>query len=58
MARLFAEIATRFQTVGDVSATTKVGAWREATYEGITGATYADGLGAAIKGVFTALPNT
>ncbi len=46
------------ETVGDVSATTKGGAGREATDEEIQGATYADGLGSAIAGVFCAMPNT
>jgi len=46
------------ETVGDVSGITKGGAGREATDEEITGATYADGLGTAIAGVFGALPNT
>ncbi len=45
------------ETVGDVSATTKGGAGREATDEEIQGATYADGLGSAIAGVFCAMPN-
>ncbi len=46
------------ETVGDVSGITKGGAGREATNEEITGATFADGLGTAIAGVFGALPNT
>ncbi len=46
------------ETVGDVSGITKGGAGREATDEEITGATFADGLGTAIAGVFGALPNT
>ncbi len=46
------------ETVGDVSGITKGGAQREATAEEITGATYADGLGSAIAGVFGSLPNT
>jgi NCS2 family nucleobase:cation symporter-2 len=45
-------------TVGDTSATTKAGAGREATDEEISGATYADGLGSAVAGVFGGLPNT
>jgi len=44
--------------VGDASATTKAGANREATDEEISGATYADGLGTAVAGVFGGLPNT
>jgi xanthine/uracil permease len=44
--------------VGDVSGITKGGAGREATEEEITGATYADGLGTAVAGVFGGFPNT
>ncbi|MEC3861096.1 nucleobase:cation symporter-2 family protein [Mesobacterium sp. TK19101] len=46
------------ETVGDVSGITKGGAGREATDKEIQGATFADGLGTAIAGVFGALPNT
>ncbi|ABV94935.1 uracil permease [Dinoroseobacter shibae DFL 12 = DSM 16493] len=46
------------ETVGDVSGITKGGAGREATDKEIEGATYADGVGSAISGVFGALPNT
>tara|TARA_R110000787_G_scaffold16622_76_gene52194 strand:+ start:43103 stop:44515 length:1413 start_codon:yes stop_codon:yes gene_type:complete len=46
------------ETVGDVSGITKGGAGREATDKEISGATYADGLGSAVAGVFGALPNT
>ncbi|MFT6120848.1 MAG: NCS2 family nucleobase:cation symporter-2 [Yoonia sp.] len=46
------------ETVGDVSGITKGGAGREATDAEITGATYADGVGTAIAGVFGGLPNT
>ncbi len=46
------------ETVGDVSGITKGGADREATDEEIQGATYADGLGTAIAGVFGGFPNT
>lgn len=46
------------ETVGDVSGITKGGAGREATEAEITGATYADGVGTAIAGVFGSLPNT
>lgn len=46
------------ETVGDVSGITKGGAGREATDKEITGATYADGFGSAIAGIFGALPNT
>jgi len=46
------------ETVGDVSGITKGGAGREATDKEITGATFADGLGTAIAGIFGGLPNT
>jgi NCS2 family nucleobase:cation symporter-2 len=46
------------ETVGDVSGITKGGAGREATDREIKGATYADGIGTAIAGIFGALPNT
>ena len=46
------------ETVGDVSGITKGGAGREATEEEITGATYADGVGTAVAGVFGGFPNT
>jgi len=51
-------IVSAIETVGDVSGITKGGAGREATDKEITGATYADGLGTAIAGVFGSLPNT
>ncbi len=46
------------ETVGDVSGTTKGGAGREATDKEIQGATYADGLGSTIAGIFGAMSNT
>ena len=46
------------ETVGDVSGITKGGAGREATDKEIQGATYADGVGTAIAGLFGAFPNT
>lgn len=46
------------ETVGDVSGITKGGAGREATTEEITGATYADGVGTALAGIFGGFPNT
>ncbi len=46
------------ETVGDVSGITKGGAGREATDKEIQGATFADGLGTALSGLFGALPNT
>lgn len=46
------------ETVGDVSGITKGGAGREATDKEIQGATFADGLGTAIAGIFGGFPNT
>ncbi|WP_108880801.1 solute carrier family 23 protein [Anderseniella sp. Alg231-50] len=46
------------ETVGDVSGITKGGAGREATIEEIRGATFADGIGTFVSGLFGALPNT
>jgi NCS2 family nucleobase:cation symporter-2 len=46
------------ETVGDVSGITKGGAGREATDTEITGATYADGMGSAVAGIFGGFPNT
>ena len=51
-------IVSAIETVGDVSATTKAGAGRDATDAEIQGATFADGLGTAVAGVFGGLPNT
>ena len=51
-------IVSAVETVGDTSATAKAGAGREATDGEISGATYADGLGTAVAGVFGGLPNT
>lgn len=51
-------IVSAIETVGDASATAKAGAGREATDAEIQGATYADGLGTAVAGVFGGLPNT
>nr|WP_226573698.1 nucleobase:cation symporter-2 family protein [Acuticoccus sediminis] len=51
-------VISAIETVGDVSGITKGGAGREATNVEIRGATFADGLGSAIAGVFGALPNT
>ena len=51
-------IVSAIETVGDTSATTKAGAGRDATDGEISGATYADGLGTAVAGVFGGLPNT
>ncbi len=46
------------ETVGDVSGICKGGAGREATDKEIAGATFADGVGTAVAGMFGALPNT
>jgi len=46
------------ETVGDVSGITKGGAGREATEEEVQGATYADGIGTALAGIFGGFPNT
>ncbi|HBS49981.1 MAG TPA: uracil permease [Rhodobacteraceae bacterium] len=46
------------ETVGDVSGITKGGAGREATDREIAGATYADGIGTAVAGLFGSFPNT
>ncbi|MGI9401660.1 MAG: uracil-xanthine permease family protein, partial [Rhizobiaceae bacterium] len=46
------------ETVGDTSGITKGGAGREASDEEIAGATFADGLGTSVAGVFGGLPNT
>lgn len=54
----FMAIVSAIETVGDVSGITKGGAGREATDKEIRGATFADGLGTAISGVFGGLPNT
>lgn len=51
-------IISAVETVGDISATTKGGANREATENELSGGTYADGLGSALAGVFCGLPNT
>lgn len=51
-------VVSAIETVGDVSGITKGGAGREATDVEIRGATFADGLGTAVAGVFGALPNT
>ena len=51
-------IISAIETVGDVSGITKGGAGREATDKEVTGATYADGVGTTIAGIFGGLPNT
>ncbi len=51
-------VISAIETVGDVSGITKGGAGREATDKEITGATFADGLGTAVAGIFGGLPNT
>jgi xanthine permease len=54
----FMAVVSAIETVGDVSGITKGGANREATDKEVQGATYADGLGTAVAGVFGGLPNT
>ncbi len=54
----FMAIISAIETVGDVSGITKGGAGREATDKEISGATFADGAGTAIAGIFGGLPNT
>lgn len=54
----FMAIVSAIETVGDVSGIAKGGAGREATDQEIKGATFADGAGTAVAGVFGALPNT
>ena len=51
-------IVSAIETVGDVSGITKGGAQREATDREIEGATFADGVGTAVAGLFGSLPNT
>lgn len=51
-------VISAIETVGDTSGITKGGAGREASNEEITGATFADGLGTAVAGIFGGLPNT
>ncbi len=51
-------VVSAIETVGDTSGITKGGAGREATDREISGATFADGLGTAVAGVFGGLPNT
>ena len=54
----FMAVISAIETVGDTSGITKGGAGREATDKEITGATFADGVGTAVAGVFGGLPNT
>jgi NCS2 family nucleobase:cation symporter-2 len=54
----FMAVISAIETVGDCSGITKGGAGREATDKEVSGATYADGLGTAIAGLFGGLPNT
>ncbi len=51
-------VISAIETVGDVSGIAKGGAGREATDKEIQGATFADGLGTAVAGIFGGLPNT
>jgi xanthine permease len=54
----FMAVVSAIETVGDVSGITKGGANREATDKEVQGATYADGVGTAVAGLFGGLPNT
>ncbi|MYM55124.1 uracil-xanthine permease family protein [Thalassovita mangrovi] len=54
----FMAIVSAIETVGDTSGICKGGAGREATDKEIAGATFADGLGTAVAGIFGGLPNT
>jgi xanthine permease len=54
----FMAVISAIETVGDVSGICKGGAGREATDHEIQGATYADGVGTAVAGMFGGLPNT
>ena len=54
----FMAVVSAIETVGDVSGIAKGGAGREATDKEIQGATFADGAGTAVAGIFGALPNT
>lgn len=54
----FMAVVSAIETVGDVSGITKGGANREATDKEVQGATFADGLGTAVAGLFGGLPNT
>ncbi|MCW1934625.1 uracil-xanthine permease family protein [Pararhodobacter zhoushanensis] len=54
----FMAVVSAIETVGDTSGITKGGAGREATDAEIKGATFADGLGTAVGGMFGGLPNT
>jgi len=54
----FMAVISAIETVGDVSGICKGGAGREATDAEIQGATYADGVGTAVAGIFGGLPNT
>ncbi len=51
-------VVSAIETVGDVSGIAKSGAGREATDAEISGATFADGLGTALAGIFGGFPNT
>lgn len=54
----FMAVVSAIETVGDVSGIAKGGAGREATDKEIQGATFADGAGTAVAGIFGGLPNT
>lgn len=54
----FMAVVSAIETVGDTSGITKGGADREATDDEVRGATFADGAGTALAGLFGGLPNT
>ena len=51
-------VVSAIETVGDVAGITKGGANREPTEKEIEGATFADGAGSFVAGIFGGLPNT
>lgn len=51
-------VVSAIETVGDVAGITKGGADREPTEKEIEGATFADGAGSFVAGIFGGLPNT
>ncbi|WP_156840287.1 uracil-xanthine permease family protein [Novosphingobium aquimarinum] len=51
-------VVSAIETVGDVSGICEGGAGRPASDRELSGATFADGIGTAVAGIFGALPNT
>lgn len=58
LAMCLVSFISAIETVGDTVGITQGGAGRDANDDEIQGATYADGLGTAIAGIFGGLPNT